>query len=137
MVFGREASAEQRRYFEAARDACEAGMSFLRPGSRACDVSAAVAKALKQHGFPVAHYSGHQLGASLNETPRLVPYDTSVMEVGMVFAVEPGAYGGEGGQTGARSGKGCSGHRLESGPEILSSFPWGIRESVESTVIPG
>jgi Xaa-Pro aminopeptidase len=60
----------------------------------------------------------------LNETPRLVPYDTTTIESGMVFAVEPGAYAGEGGTTGARAEKVVL--VTESGPEILSSFEWGI-----------
>jgi Xaa-Pro aminopeptidase len=124
VVFGREPTLEQRRYFRAARDACEAGMEALRPGRQACDVCAAVARTLQQHGFPVAHYSGHQVGASLNERPRLVPYDMSTIEAGMIFAVEPGAYGGETSPTGARAEKVVL--VTETGPEILSDFPWGF-----------
>ena len=124
VVFGMDPSPEQRRHFRAACDACEAGMDALRLGNRACDVATAVAAALDRHKFPVAHYSGHQVGASLNEKPRLVPYDTAPIEAGMIFAVEPGAYGGESRPTGARAEKVVL--VTESGPEILSSFPWGF-----------
>jgi Xaa-Pro aminopeptidase len=124
VVFEHEPSAEQRRYFDAAREACELGIATIRPGARACDVEATIRKTFERHGFPVAHYSGHQLGTGLNETPRLVPYDTTTIESGMVFAVEPGAYAGERGTTGARAEKVVL--VTESGPEILSSFEWGI-----------
>lgn len=40
------------------------------------------------------YYTGQQIGASVNELPRLVPYDHTVIETGIVFAVEPGCYGG-------------------------------------------
>jgi Xaa-Pro aminopeptidase len=124
VVFDREPTVEQRRYFEAAREACEVGIDALRPGRRACDVEAAIRATLERHGFPVAHYSGHQVGAGLNETPRLVRYDTSTLEAGMVFAVEPGAYAGEGGATGARAEVIVL--VTESGPEVLSRFDWGM-----------
>jgi Xaa-Pro aminopeptidase len=124
VVFGRDPSSEQIRVFRAARDSCEAAIETLRPGKQACDAATAVARTFEQHGFPVAHYSGHQLGASLNERPRLVPYDTSAIEAGMIFAVEPGAYGGASFPTGARAEKVVL--VRESGPEILSQFPWGL-----------
>jgi Xaa-Pro aminopeptidase len=124
VVFDAEPTSEQQRYFQAARTACEAAIEMLRPGARACDVEAKVRATLEQHGFQVAHYSGHQLGTSVNEKPRLVPYDNSTIEPGMVFAVEPGVYAGEGGITGARAEKIVL--VTESGPEVLSQFPWGI-----------
>ena len=124
VVFGKDPRAEQLRFFRAARDACEAAIEALRPGKQACDASTAVARTLEQHGFRVAHYSGHQIGASLNERPRLVPYDTSPIEAGMIFAVEPGVYGGDSIPTGARAEKMVL--VTDSGPEILSEFPWGL-----------
>ena len=75
-------------------------------------------------GLPMAHYAGHQIGVTVNELPRLVPYDHSLIEPGMVFSVEPGAYQGKGGTFGARSEKMVL--VTASGPEILSTFEWGI-----------
>lgn len=124
VVFGTDPSPVQRRYFIAAREGFEAAVEMLRPGVRCCDVEAAVRRTFKHHGFPVTHYSGHQIGVSVNESPRLVPYDTSIIEPGMVFAIEPGVYGGPDGSNGARA------ERMvlvtESGSEVLSQFPWGI-----------
>jgi Xaa-Pro aminopeptidase len=124
VVFDAEPTPDQRRYFHAARDAMEAGAEALRPGARARDVEEAVRVAFAKHHLPVAHYSGHQIGTSVNERPRLVQYDDSIIEPNMVFAVEPGAYGGETAPTGARAEKVVL--VTETGPEILSSFEWGM-----------
>jgi Xaa-Pro aminopeptidase len=119
-----EASLDQLRYFRAARDAWEAAVEALRPGQLASDAAAAAQAAFARHGLPVAHYTGHGIGAAVNESPRLVPYDRTPIEAGMVFAVEPGAYAGEGGYTGARTEKMVL--VTESGPEVLSQFEWGL-----------
>ena len=119
-----EPTAEQLRYYRAARDAFDAAVAELRPGQRACDAHIAAAGALEKHGLKPAHYAGHQIGASVNEGPRLVPYDESEISAGMVFAVEPGAYGGPEAGTGARAEKLVL--VTEHGPEILSRFQWGM-----------
>jgi Xaa-Pro aminopeptidase len=124
VVFDAEPSPDQLRYFRAARDAMEAGAEACRPGARARDVEAAVRAAFAKHNFPVAHYSGHQLGTSVNERPRLVQYDDSVIEPNMVFAIEPGSYGQDAAATGARAEKVVL--VTETGPEFLSQFDWGM-----------
>jgi Xaa-Pro aminopeptidase len=124
VVFGAEPTAEQRRYFDAARESCEAAIATLRPGARCSDAAEAVRATMERHGLPVAHYSGHQIGASVNEHPRLVVYEQAVVEPGMVFCIEPGAYAGEGGTAGARAEKTVL--VTENEPEILSRFEWGF-----------
>jgi Xaa-Pro aminopeptidase len=117
-------TSEEKRYAKASQDACEAAMAALKPGANASDAANAAEAAFAKHGLPMAHYAGHHLGLPVNELPRLVPYDHSVIEPGMVFAVEPGAYQGEDRTFGARSEKMVL--VTESGPEILSTFTWGI-----------
>jgi Xaa-Pro aminopeptidase len=124
VIFGAEPTDEQRRYFDAARDSCEAAMATLRPGARCSDAAEVVRTTMERHGLPVAHYTGHQIGASVNERPRLVVYDHTVIEAGMVFCVEPGAYSGEGGTAGARAEKTVL--VTDNGPEIISQFEWGF-----------
>ena len=124
VVFGAEPTDEQRRYFNAARDSCEAAMATLRPGAKCSDAAEAVRATMEGYGFEVAHYTGHQIGVSVNEQPRLVVYDHTVIEPGMVFCVEPGVYSGEGGPAGARAEKTVL--VTEEGPEIISQFEWGI-----------
>jgi Xaa-Pro aminopeptidase len=124
VIGGVEPTPEQQRYAHASQAACEAGMSALKPGAKASDASRAAEAAFARFGLPVAHYTGHQIGVTVNELPRLVPYDDSPIEPGMVFSVEPGAYQGPGGSFGARSEKMVL--VAETGPEILSTFSWGI-----------
>lgn len=123
-VIGAEPTAEQIRYGRASQAACEAAMDALRVGNRASDAFAAAGAAFAKFGLPQAHYAGHQIGVTVNEHPRLVPYDDTPIEAGMVFSVEPGAYQGPGGSFGARSEKMVL--VTDSGPEILSTFSWGI-----------
>jgi Xaa-Pro aminopeptidase len=124
LIGGAEPSAEQRRYAKASQDACEAAMGALKPGALACDAAAAAEAAFASQGLPMAHYAGHQIGVTVNENPRLVPYDRTPIVAGMVFSVEPGANQGPGGTFGARSEKMVL--VTEDGPEILSRFRWGI-----------
>jgi Xaa-Pro aminopeptidase len=124
VVFRAEPNADQRKYFDAARESCEAAMATLRPGARCSGAAEAVRATMERHGLPVAHYTGHQIGTSVNERPRLAVYDHTVIEPGMVFCVEPGAYAGEGGTTGARAEKTVL--VTVDGPEILSQFEWGF-----------
>jgi len=123
-VFGREPAAEQKRYYAASRDGFDAAVGALRPGVRCCDVDAAVRAAFARHGFEVAHYSGHQIGATVNERPRVVSYDPTPVEPGMVFCFEPGVYAGAGGGTGARVEKMVL--VTDSGCEVMNQFPWGM-----------
>lgn len=124
VIGGVEPTAEQQRFARASQAACEAGMAALKPGALARDAAEAAKQAFASFGLPVAHYTGHQIGVTVNELPRLVPYDDTPIEAGMVFCVEPGAYQGPGGTFGARSEKMVL--VTESGPEILSTFSWGI-----------
>lgn len=123
-VSGAEPTAEQLRFYRASREAIDAAIGELRPGRCAADVARAARAAFAAHGLEPAHYTGHQVGVTVNEPPRLVEYDETPIEPGMVFAVEPGAYGGESAGTGARSEKVVL--VTEDGPEVLSAFGWGM-----------
>jgi Xaa-Pro aminopeptidase len=123
-ALGEEPTAEQLRFFRAAHDAFEAAAAELRPGRIASDAHAAAVAAFARHGFEPRHYTGHQIGVAVNEEPRLVSYDHTPIEPGMVFSVEPGVYGGEIG-TGARAEKIVL--VTDDGPEILSRFEWGMK----------
>jgi Xaa-Pro aminopeptidase len=123
-VIGAGATKEQSRFARASQDACEAAVAALKPGAKASDAARAAEQAFAKHSLPMAHYAGHQIGVTVNEFPRLVPYDDSIIQAGMVFSVEPGAYQGPGGTFGARSEKMVL--VREDGPEVLSRFEWGI-----------
>jgi len=123
-IFGAEPSPEQRHYFTAAREAFETAVDALKPGVQCCEIDAVLRRTFAGYGFPMAHYGGHQIGVSVNEWPKLVPYDKTVIEAGMVFAIEPGVYEGEGGSCGARVERMVA--VTETGAEVLNQFAWGI-----------
>jgi Xaa-Pro aminopeptidase len=124
IIGGVEPTANQRRYAKASQAACEAAIDALRPGRLASDAWAAAEAAFQSFGLAPAHYAGHQIGVVVNELPRLVAYDHTPIQAGMVFSVEPGVYEGPGGSFGARSEKMAL--VTDSGPQILSDFAWGI-----------
>jgi Xaa-Pro aminopeptidase len=48
---------------------------------------------IAQAGYPVyPHHTGHGVGASGHEAPRIVPYNDEVLQEGMVIMLEPGIY---------------------------------------------
>ncbi len=124
LVVADDPTPEQRRYWMAARRALDACVEALQPGATAGSVAAAARRSFAMDGFRVTPYCGHQIGAAVNEPPRLLEYDQTVIEEGMVFAVEPGVYGG------AETGLGARAERVvvvrADGPDILSRFSWAI-----------
>lgn len=74
------------------REALARGLDAIRPGMRTGDLDALVRSDLD---YP--HHTGHGLGTSWHEEPRIVPGGSTVLEPGMVLALEPAVYGdGEG-----------------------------------------
>lgn len=124
VVGGVQPTAKQKLYGVAAREAFHAAAEMLRPGRRAKDAYLAAEATFEKHGLKIGHYAGHQIGAAVNEAPRLVPYDDTPIQAGMVFSIEPGAYEGPDGDSGARMEKSVIVH--ESGPEIICDFEWGF-----------
>ncbi len=62
-------------------------LAAIRPGVVAGELDTLARSRL---GFP--HHTGHGLGTTWHEEPRLIPGSTTVLEAGMVVAVEPGSY---------------------------------------------
>jgi Xaa-Pro aminopeptidase len=86
-------TAEHRRAFDAVRRSLDLAISLCRPGAVAGEIDARVRASLSDWGDTVyKHHTGHGLGASWNELPRVIPGGEEVIEEGMVIAVEPGLY---------------------------------------------
>src|SRR5262249_24237358 len=124
VIGGVEPTANQKRYGVAAREAFHAAADTLRPGRKAHEAYDAAKATFAKHGLEIGHYAGHQIGVSVNENPRLVPFEQTVVEEGMVFSIERGAYEGPQGNAGARMEKSVIVHA--SGPEIICDFEWGF-----------
>jgi Xaa-Pro dipeptidase len=85
-------SEDVRRGHAAAIDALERGLEALRPGARAGDVDAVVRETVERAGGSYPHHTGHGLGTSFHEEPRIIPGTNRVLEPAMVVALEPGFY---------------------------------------------
>jgi Xaa-Pro dipeptidase len=92
--FAGEPSAELARAFQAARDALRTGIDAVRPGVMACDLDALLREAVRRFDGNVTypHHSGHGIGTTYHDAPRIVPFETMRLEPGMVITVEPGIY---------------------------------------------
>ena len=81
------------RLFEAARSGLDLALSIMRPGLAIADLDRQVrAHVAGRVGRAYPHHTGHSLGTSVHEWPRLVPYEEAALQAGMVLMVEPGAY---------------------------------------------
>jgi Xaa-Pro dipeptidase len=86
---GGEPPAEARSHHARCREALERGLAALAPGVVAGDLDAIV-----RAGLDYPHHSGHGIGRAPHEEPRIVPGAATVLEPGMVVALEPGSYPG-------------------------------------------
>jgi Xaa-Pro dipeptidase len=112
------ASEEQRRVSGIVRSALEQGIERAQPGTPAAELDRFLRKEMRRAGFAYPHHSGHGVGATFHDEPRIVPYEQRPLAEGMVICLEPGAYvagwGGIRWEVGlvVRAG----------GPEVLSHF---------------
>lgn len=89
---------ETRRLHAAVRDAQRAALDAVRPGVPASRIDAAARECLAAYNLAEAfgHATGHGLGLEIHEAPRIgrvgEPGTDALLEVGMVFTVEPGVY---------------------------------------------
>jgi Xaa-Pro dipeptidase len=102
-VVGGKPSDEQRRIYDAVREAHDRGMAAVRPGNTPADAYEAVRSTLARHdledGF-ILRRSGHGMGLEYHEPPFVEPSDLTVLEPGMILTIEPGVfYSGMGGIT--------------------------------------
>jgi len=80
-------------------EALDFAISLIRPGAIAGEIDRQVRAFLTTRGYPpYPHHTGHGIGASYHEAPRIVAGNPAVLAEHMVIALEPGVYfPGEGG----------------------------------------
>lgn len=123
-----DASPELRRLWELAKAAFERALETARPGIAARTLDAEVREVVRRAGLDYPHHTGHSIGTSVHEWPRIVPSEEALLEPDMVLMLEPGVYQ-----------QGVGGVRLESmvrlvegGCEVLSPFGHDLEELVGS-----
>ncbi|MFO1323085.1 MAG: Xaa-Pro peptidase family protein [Burkholderiales bacterium] len=117
-----KASAEQLELLDVGQRMLEAGIAVAAPGAAASALWQAAVDVADRAGMRdrvILPFVGHGIGLTLHESPFINAAATTVLEEGMVFALEPGVYA---------QGIGCS--RPEdmilvtaSGAELLTHFP--------------
>ncbi len=90
VAFG-EPPAELCRYFDLVMASQAAGIAALRAGATCEQADAAARAVIAQAGLGdlFRHRLGHGIGLDVHEPPFLTAGDTTVLEEGMVFTVEP------------------------------------------------
>jgi Xaa-Pro dipeptidase len=91
-----EPSAETRRMLEAYEEYYELARSTIRDGATAHDVHRAVAKGFLDRGFVLGHVTGHSIGMTMIEFPKIGEGDETELRAGMVLSMHPHAISDDG-----------------------------------------
>jgi Xaa-Pro aminopeptidase len=115
-------SEEQRELMRVGQEMLERAIESVRPGVVASEVWRASFEAAEKAGMTdriTIPFTGHGIGLGLHEEPYITPASETVLQEGMVFALEPGVYAA-----------GIGGSRPEdmilvtaTGAEVLTHYP--------------
>jgi Xaa-Pro aminopeptidase len=81
---------------EAYEEYVEAARGALRDGATAHDVHRAVAKGFLDRGFHLGHVTGHSIGMTMIEFPKIGEGDETVLRENMIFSMHPHAISEDG-----------------------------------------
>ena len=89
-------SAEVQRMLEAYQEYFEAAKTALRPGASAHDVHRTISKGFHDRGYHLGHVTGHSIGMTMIEFPKIGEGVETELEAGMVFSLHPHAIAEDG-----------------------------------------
>jgi Xaa-Pro aminopeptidase len=89
-------SAEVSRMLEAYGEYYEAAKTALRPGASAHDVHRAVSKGFTERGYQLGHVTGHSIGMTMIEFPKIGEGVETELAENMVFSMHPHAIASDG-----------------------------------------
>jgi len=88
-----ERTPQQEKMHRTTLNALDLAISLARPGAIAKEIDQSMRRFMADAGYPVyPHHSGHGVGVSGHEAPRIVPYNEEIIREGMVLLFEPGIY---------------------------------------------
>ena len=119
MFFVKEISDEAAKVQQAAIDAQQAAIAFIRPGVTAESVAEAANEIYREHGFETGYRTGRSIGMSYLESPELKTGDKTILQPGMTFAVDGGI--SVDGELGGRIGDSIV--VTETGSDYLTHYP--------------
>jgi len=91
-----EPNDETKRMLEAYEEYYEAARGALTAGATAHDVHRAVAKGFHDRGFKLGHVTGHSIGMTMIEWPKIGEGDETELQANMVFSMHPHAISDDG-----------------------------------------
>ena len=84
-------SDDTQRMLEAYQEYHAAARESMRAGASAHDVHRAVSAPFAARGYPLGHVTGHSIGMTMIEFPKIGEADETVLESGMVLSMHPHA----------------------------------------------
>ncbi|HEY1369056.1 MAG TPA: M24 family metallopeptidase [Gaiellaceae bacterium] len=91
-----EPSDDTKRMLDAYEEYFEAARGALRDGATAHDVHRAVSKGFVERGYGLGHVTGHSIGMTMIEFPKIGEGDETELRQGMVFSMHPHAISEDG-----------------------------------------
>ena len=85
---------QARRVYEAVREAQQAALDAVKPGTTVGEVDRAARKLLRRLNLAMffTHSTGHGVGLEIHEAPRIAADQEETLRPGMVITIEPGVY---------------------------------------------
>ena len=91
--YAEQPTAQQVQMHKFVEEALDYAISLIRPGVVAKEVDSKVRNFMANGGYEVyPHHTGHGIGLTGHEAPRLVPYNQELLQEGNVIMLEPGIY---------------------------------------------
>jgi len=89
-----EPTDDEREVYEVVSRAYTAGLEAVRPGAACQEIDRAARRLITDAGYGdrFIHRAGHGIGLMGHEPPYMVEGETSALEPGMCFSIEPGIY---------------------------------------------
>ena len=82
-------SPRMKEFKDIAFAAQKAGLDFMKPGNRACDVARAMKDVIEKAGYDYPYRGGHSMGHDLDEPPAITIEDQTELKAGMTIVLHP------------------------------------------------
>lgn len=89
-----KATDEYKQVYEAVKGGQLKAIAAVKPGMKASEIDAAARSYITEKGYGdyFIHRTGHGIGMEVHEEPYISNISETVLQPGMVFSIEPGAY---------------------------------------------
>ncbi|MEX0601168.1 MAG: M24 family metallopeptidase, partial [Rhodothermales bacterium] len=93
VYYATEPNDRQTAIHKVIEETLDYAISLIRPGAVCSEIDAKVKVFIEKKGYDAyPHHTGHGVGTSVHEEPRITPYNDTPLEKNMVIMLEPGIY---------------------------------------------